>query len=244
MAGEVDDKEKVADTEKDSSSLKDQDKDKGKQFEAVPYARFKEVNDERNEFKTKAEALDALWSDPEFQNFLKEKEEGGGKGGKEKTKEDVEDDETLDRPLTLREARKFFAEDLQKVVKEALSPIDKQREEEQLEKAMGEVKSMEKDDEKFPYFKPWKASEETDKIRTEMVRLMEQEGIKTMQTAYRLATEEVRERDKAKREKDVREQERFGRPRNRSTIALRGGENKPFKSPREAAEDAANKLDF
>lgn len=222
----------------DGKTLEGKEKEKS---QTVPYDRFKEVNDERNAFKAKAEALDALWADPDFQEFLKAKE-GGGEG-KTKTKEEVEED--LDKPLTLREARQLFKKDLEQGIKDALKPRDMEKEKEDLEVAIKEVKAMEEDDKNFPYFKPFGYSDETDEVRKEMIRLMEQEGVKNMKTAYKTATADLRVRDIEKQHKEQLESQRFGKVRSRSTVALRGEGPKIYKGgPREAAEDAADKLNF
>lgn len=57
-----------------------------------------------------------------------------------------------------------------------------------IKKVVQEVNSMEKDDEHFPLFKPWKRSRTTDKIRNEMIRLMEKEGIPNLKQAYKITT--------------------------------------------------------
>ena len=246
MVGENQDvKDKVTDTGKDSSTDKDQVKDKGKdtQSQTVPYERFKEVNDERNAYRQKAEALDALWQDPDFQEWVEAKE----KGGTPKGKDDIEED--LDKPLTRAEAKSLFKEVFQEEMKPHLAAEDKEK----LDKALREVVDMEKD-KTFPYFLPWSnskegkaagATEETDAIRKEMIRLMEQGEVVSLPQAYKVATYDLALQTKeTEHQKEVTEVKKFGRVRGRSTVALSQTGPKLYKSVREAAEETADKLDI
>ena len=228
-------KTKVTDADQKTSTDKDQDKAKEKdtQSQTVPYERFKEVNDERNSFRQKAEALDSLWADPDFQSWLESKEKGETKP----SKEDIEED--LDKPLTLREAREVF----RGVFKEEVQPYLKEREKDQLDAAIKEVAAMEQDDKKYPYFKPFGASKETDAIRNEMIRLMEKEGVQSMDKAYKIATYDLKDVERQKEVEETRQAFKQ-KVRGRSTVALAQQGPKLYKNIREAAEESADKLDF
>jgi len=214
----------------DASKSKSQD-DSSKN---VPYERFKEVNDERNAFKQKAEALDALWNDPDFQGWLKDKESG-------KTKDDAKAGEDDDQPLTRGEFKKLTKQFEETVVK----PLTTKTESKELDDAVKEVKAMEVDDTKFPFFKPWGTSPETDKIRQEMINMMEKGEVKTLEKAYRIVTYDLAIGDVTKKhETEATKKRELERVRTRSTVAIKDQGTKMYKSVREAAEDASDKLGY
>jgi len=206
--------------------------------ETVPYTRFKEVNDEKNKLKEKADLLDNLWLDKDFQTWLDAKEKGKGAPGKKETEEEEEGDD--DKPLTRGELKKLAKE----YIAEELKPVSKKMDDADVQASLAEVTAMEKDDEKFPFLQPWGKSEETDKIRKEMMTLLETGEAKTIKGAYKQATYDLAlsktKSDGDKRLKDLKDQP-FAKLRS---SRLLGKGEKTFKTVREAAEDAAEKVGF
>jgi hypothetical protein len=225
--------------EKEVTSTSDTSGKDEKKVETVPYTRFKEVNDEKNKLKEKADLLDNLWLDKDFQEWLDAKEKGKSTPLKGKSA-DEDEDEDEDKPLTRRELKQLAKQ----YVAEELKPVSKKMDDADVQASLKEVEAMEKDDEKFPYLKPWGASEDTDKIRKEMMTLLETGEAKTIKGAYKLATYDLA-LTKTKSDADKRLKELKDQPyaKLRSSRMLGKGE-KTFKTVREAAEEAAEKVGF